>query len=213
MGFLFFFLIQEQIENFARAAPPGNRPAYSSITKEMRKIVLLFVSYISLIFFNGLQHLFGNKISLFCGRPPSSGAPFLLYACFCFLQIFVLCKTWKTVPSRRHLFLGQMLLSGLFVCSAVSLALMTEPTTITCAIVRFGIGFGYCLIFSTLLVKCVFLISLNGGVYLPAPYQALLLFFAVAIQIAINVQWLINTPPNLIQVIKSEKPSRFINYH
>ncbi|KAK7580313.1 hypothetical protein V9T40_000942 [Parthenolecanium corni] len=114
-------------------------------------------------------------------------------------EIFVLCKTWKTVPSRRHLFLGQMLLSGLFVCSAVSLALMTEPTTITCAIVRFGIGFGYCLIFSTLLVKCVFLISLNGGVYLPAPYQALLLFFAVAIQIAINVQWLINTPPNLIQ--------------
>ena len=104
------------------------------------------------------------------------------------------------MPSRRHLFLGQMLLTGLFVCSAVSAVLTAEPTLGTCAVVRFGIGFGYSLIFSTLLVKCIFLISLNGGVYLPAPYQALLLFFAVAIQIAIDVQWLINTPPELVQV-------------
>lgn len=114
-------------------------------------------------------------------------------------EVFVLCKTWRTVPSRRHLFLGQMLLTGLFVCSAVSAILTAEPTLGTCAVVRFGIGFGYSLIFSTLLVKCIFLISLNGGVYLPAPYQALLLFFAVAIQIAIDVQWLINTPPKLVQ--------------
>lgn len=126
-------------------------------------------------------------------------------------QVFVLCKTWKTVPSRRHLFLGQMLLMGLFICSAVSATLMAEPTTTTCAIIRFGIGFGYSLIFSTLLVKCIFLISLNGGVYLPASYQALLLFFAVAIQVAINVQWLMNTPPSLIQVITCHH-YRIINY-
>lgn len=94
-----------------------------------------------------------------------------------------------------------MLLAGLFICSVVSATLMAEPSATTCAIVRFGIGFGYSLIFSTLLVKCVFLISLNGGVYLPASYQALLLFFAVAIQVAINVQWLMNTPPSLVQVI------------
>lgn len=65
---------------------------------------------------------------------------------------------------------------------------------------RLGAGLAYSLVFSTLLVKCVFLISLNGGVYLPAPYQALLLFFAVLIQLAIGAQWLINNPPRVIQV-------------
>lgn len=116
------------------------------------------------------------------------------------LQVFVLLKTWRTTPSRRHLFLGQMLLLGLFLCAAVAALLSAEPTVLTCAGVRLGAGLAYSLVFSTLLVKCVFLISLNGGVYLPAPYQALLLFFAVLIQLAIGAQWLINNPPRVIQV-------------
>lgn len=33
-------------------------------------------------------------------------------------EIFVLCKTRKTSPNRRHLFLGQMLLLGLFTCAS-----------------------------------------------------------------------------------------------
>jgi len=115
-----------------------------------------------------------------------------------FLQVFVLCKTRKTEPSRRHLFLGQALLGGLFVCAAVSGLMCTQPTVLTCATVRLCTGLGYSMVFGTLLVKCVFLISLNGGVYLPAPYQALLLFFTVAIQLAIGVQWLIYTPPQLL---------------
>lgn len=115
-----------------------------------------------------------------------------------FLKVFVLCKTRKTEPSRRHLFLGQALLGGLFVCAAVSGLMCTQPTVLTCATVRLCTGLGYSMVFGTLLVKCVFLISLNGGVYLPAPYQALLLFFTVAIQLAIGVQWLIYTPPQLL---------------
>lgn len=115
-------------------------------------------------------------------------------------EVFVLLKTWRTTPSRRHLFLGQMLLLGLFLCAAVAALLSAEPTALTCAGVRLGAGLAYSLVFSTLLVKCVFLISLNGGVYLPAPYQALLLFFAVLIQLAIGAQWLINNPPKVIQV-------------
>ncbi|CAI6347290.1 unnamed protein product [Macrosiphum euphorbiae] len=113
-------------------------------------------------------------------------------------EVFVLCKTRKTEPSRRHLFLGQALLGGLFVCAAVSGLMCTQPTVLTCATVRLCTGLGYSMVFGTLLVKCVFLISLNGGVYLPAPYQALLLFFTVAIQLAIGVQWLIYTPPQLL---------------
>ena len=55
--------------------------------------------------------------------------------------------------------------------------------------VRLGTGLAYTLVYSTLLVKLVFLISLNTGVYLPAMYQALLFFFCVLVQAVVLVQW------------------------
>lgn len=110
-------------------------------------------------------------------------------------EIFVLCKAWRTIPSRRHLFLGQMLLLGLFSCAGLASVFAASPTQLTCALMRFGTGVAYAIVFASLLVKCVFLISLNGGVYLPAPYQGLLLLFAILIQVAIGVQWLLTSPP------------------
>lgn len=116
----------------------------------------------------------------------------VLITCF---EVFVLCKAWRTTPSRRHLFLGQMLLLGLFSCAGLAAVIAASPTQFTCAIVRFGTGVSYTIVFASLLVKCVFLISLNSGVYLPAPYQGLLLLFAILIQVAIGIQWLITSPP------------------
>lgn len=137
-------------------------------------------------------------------------APVLTLAGVCMLliagfELFVICKTWRATPSRRHLFLGQMLLLGLFACACVGGALALAPTPLTCGLVRLGAGLAYTMVFSALLVKCVFLISLNGGVYLPAAYQALLLLFAVLIQLAIGIQWLLGTPPvvDLVQVYTS----------
>ncbi|KAJ8914431.1 hypothetical protein NQ315_017527 [Exocentrus adspersus] len=121
-----------------------------------------------------------------------SAITMLLIACF---EVFVLCKAWRTTPSRRHLFLGQMLLLGLFSCAGLAAVLAASPTQFTCAVIRFGTGVAYTIVFASLLVKCVFLISLNGGVYLPAPYQGLLLLFAILIQVAIGVQWLLTSPP------------------
>ncbi|KAI5716697.1 hypothetical protein M8J76_010802 [Diaphorina citri] len=113
---------------------------------------------------------------------------FLTMTLIAMFEVFVLCKTWKTTPSRRHLLLGQMLLLGLFICAAVSAVILLEPSPLTCSVIRMGTGLGYAIVFSTLLVKCVFLISLNTGVYLPAPYQALLLFFAVTTQLIPGIQ-------------------------
>lgn len=112
-------------------------------------------------------------------------------------EVFVLCKAWRTIPSRRHLFLGQMLLLGLFLCAGLGAVVTMSPTAASCATVRFGVGLSFAIVFSTLLVKNVFLISLNSGVYLPAPYQALLLLFAVLIQLVVGVQWLVNSPPRV----------------
>lgn len=127
----------------------------------------------------------------------------LLMASF---EIFVLCKTRNTSPNRRHLFLGQMLLLGLFACAGLSALLTVRPTFLSCATIRFGAGVGFAIIFASLLVKCIFLISLNSGVYLPAPYQALLLFFAVLIQVTIDVQWLMTSPPAIHFLATSESP-------
>lgn len=112
-------------------------------------------------------------------------------------EMFVLFKAWRTSPSRRHLFLGQMLLLGLFACAGLGAIITAQPSLLSCGTIRFGVGVSYALVFAALLVKCVFLISLNGGVYLPAPYQGLLLLFAVLIQVAIGAQWLITSPPEL----------------
>lgn len=125
-------------------------------------------------------------------------------------EVFVLCKTRKTSPNRRHLFLGQMLLLGLFSCAGLSALLTARPSTLSCATIRFGTGVSFAIVFASLLVKCIFLISLNGGVYLPAPYQGLLLLFAVLIQITIGVQWLITAPPGITFLKEISQPNRLI---
>lgn len=105
-------------------------------------------------------------------------------------EIYVVCKASRNTPSRRHLFLGQMLLLGLLLGSLVGFAYAVEPNEFSCGVIRFGTGFSYALIYSSLLVKLVFLISLNTGVYLPATYQALLFFFCILVQFAVGIQWL-----------------------
>ena len=86
-------------------------------------------------------------------------------------------------PSRRHLFLGQMLIMGLLLCCAAAVVYTLKPTVAVCSVSRIATGLAYSVVYSTLLVKLVFLISLNSGVYLPATYQSLLLCFAVLIQL------------------------------
>ena len=83
-----------------------------------------------------------------------------------------------------------MLLLGLLLGSSVGFAYAVEPNESSCAVIRLGTGLAYGLIYSSLLVKLVFLISLNTGVYLPATYQALLFLFCLIVQVVIGIQWL-----------------------
>ena len=115
-------------------------------------------------------------------------------------EIFLLAKAVNKNPSRRHLFLGQMLLAGLLACSGMAVVQTLLPTNVTCAVIRLGTGLAYSLVYSTLLVKLVFLISLNSGVYLPATYQSLLLSFAILIQLVIGIQWLVSAPPDVVEL-------------
>merc|ERR1712045_1018306 len=85
--------------------------------------------------------------------------------------------------------MSQVLLLGLFLGSLLGIVYSSEESPATCFLVRLGLGLSYVLIYSSLLVKLVFLISLNTGVYLPAMYQALLLFFAILVQVVISLEW------------------------
>ncbi|XP_045595527.1 uncharacterized protein [Procambarus clarkii] len=97
-------------------------------------------------------------------------------------EVYVLVRAAHGTPSRRHLFLGQCLLVGLLLCSLSGLPIVLTPTPLSCAAIRLLVGVSSALVFAALLVKFVFLISLNSGVYLPAYYQGLLLFFIVLVQ-------------------------------
>ncbi|XP_050350470.1 metabotropic glutamate receptor 6 isoform X2 [Nymphalis io] len=135
-------------------------------------------------------------------REESWAVPILALACASMVIIggfeaFIVWGASKKAPSQRHLLLGQSLLLGLFTCAATAALFTAAPTAFTCGAVRFGTGVAYVIVFASLLVKCVFLLSLNGGVYLPAAYQGLLLFFSVMIQVAIGAQWLGGSPPRV----------------
>ena len=83
-----------------------------------------------------------------------------------------------------------MLLLGSLIGSCVGFAYAVEPNEWSCAAIRLGTGLAYGLIYTSLLVKQNFLISLNNGVYLPASYQALLFLFSIITQVVIGIFWL-----------------------
>ncbi|XP_071057502.1 metabotropic glutamate receptor 3 [Onthophagus taurus] len=143
---------------------------------------------------------FFGQISLFRNEPwvvPLLAIAVVLISFIVCFEFYVLLKVSRNTPSRRHLFLGQVLLLGVFMCGTLGIIIAATPTPLTCAVIRFGTGLAYAIIFASLLVKCIFLISLNSGVYLPATYQSLLLFFAILIQIAIGTQWLLTNPADI----------------
>jgi len=124
-------------------------------------------------------------------------------------EAYIVARALRGTPSRRHLFLGQCLMLGLLLCSVVGLPLAAVPSQWTCACVRLLLSIAPCIVFGTLLVKTVFLISLNAGVYLPAYYQGLLLFFIVLVQVAISTQWLAVMPAAVVTLVAGDVPSRY----
>ncbi|XP_045117638.1 protein bride of sevenless-like isoform X3 [Portunus trituberculatus] len=115
-------------------------------------------------------------------------------------EVYVIVRAIHGTPSRRHLFLGQSLMMGLLLASLAGVPVALSPTPLTCAATRLLTGVSGAVVFGAMLVKCVFLISINSGVYLPAHYQALLLFFIVLVQITINLQWQWSQPAGVVVV-------------
>lgn len=80
----------------------------------------------------------------------------------------------------------------------MGLAFAPNSNWLTCTLIRAGVGVCFAIVYGTLLVKTVFLLSLHTGVYLSAEYQALLLFFIISTQVAIDVQWLLHKSSSIV---------------
>ena len=91
---------------------------------------------------------------------------------------------------NTHLYVFQMLLLGLILCCGSAVVHALKPNLVVCSVARIASGTSYAIVYATLLVKLVFLVSLNGGVYLPATYQSLLLCFAILIQVSTRLVYM-----------------------
>lgn len=131
-------------------------------------------------------------------------------------EIYIISRLMGTEMSTqlRTMWLGQLLLFGIF-CSYLTLfAYLFIPTNTTCGITRIGVGMSYAICFAVLLVKLMVLLtsysSNNDGMmgaetekprYLRGIYQFLMFLLAVGVQLVISIQWMITIPPVAVQVI------------
>ena len=134
--------------------------------------------------------------------------------CVFVFEIYILYKLMGTKIGKqwRTMWLGQLLLFGLFLCYLTLIAYIFTPTKATCGITRFGVGVSYAFCFAVLLVKLMVLLTskssaedlIPGDVdspnYLRGIYQFLMFIFVVGVQVVIAIMWLIFVPPDAVQV-------------
>lgn len=124
------------------------------------------------------------------------------------IEIWILIKT-LTVPAAmrmQSMWLGQVLLFAIF-CSYLTLyAFLPFSSPVTCGIIRFCVGVCYALCFAVLLLKLLLIIgSRSLGYDVSTGFQATLLFFIWAVQLVIDIQWLISTHPKTIPFSQQQR--------
>ncbi|CAG5126096.1 unnamed protein product [Candidula unifasciata] len=146
--------------------------------------------------------------------------------CVIVFEIYILYKLLGTPTGSRWrtMWLGQLLLFGIFLCYLVLFAYLPIPTKATCGITRFGVGVSYAFCFAVLLVKLMVILTskpsdvlLPGDVetpnYLKGTYQFLMFIFAVGVQVVIDIQWLITVPPEAVKVTSNSGAKVWICNH
>lgn len=129
-------------------------------------------------------------------------------------EIYILYKLLGTSMGHkwRTMWLGQLLLFGIFLCYLTLFAYLPVPTKATCGITRFGVGVSYSICFGVLLVKLMVILTSKSSEssllpsdadspnYLKGVYQFLMFVFVVGVQVVIDTQWLITVPPEAVKV-------------
>ena len=104
---------------------------------------------------------------------------------FVAFQAFLLYQVLLGGLRRTRLYLDQALLVGSFFMPSVAILYASQMNPVFCLVTRLGTGLSYSLVFGTLLVKSVVLLSLHRrGSTLSPTYQALLLLFVLMPQVS-----------------------------
>ncbi|XP_013405161.1 metabotropic glutamate receptor 2 [Lingula anatina] len=110
-------------------------------------------------------------------------------------EVYIIVKVSGTPFSKwKVLWLGQLLLFGIFLSYLVLFAYVPYQTTATCGIIRFGIGFCYAFMFGVLIVKLMNIFQSKKTGYLHGVFQILLFLFILLVQVGIDSTWLIVEP-------------------
>ena len=99
--------------------------------------------------------------------------------------------------------LSFMLLSGCLVCYVMSFILLAKPEALTCAIQRFGVGFGFAVIYASLFTKTNRISrifdsaskSAKRPAFISPKSQVVLSGVLISIQIVCTCIWLVLEPP------------------
>jgi len=98
---------------------------------------------------------------------------------------YVKTTRWKP-PLLPHI-----LMFGLLLASAAGFPHLAPRVQAACQGARITTSLSYTIVYSSLLVRLVCLRSLHIGIFLPTPYQALLLLFCILVQVGLSMQWFI----------------------
>ena len=125
----------------------------------------------------------------------------LIVVLFEFYIMYRLVGSQRTsgVSRRRTIWLGQLLMLGIFLCYLTLFAFVPHQTTVTCTLIRLGVGCSYALCFAVLLVKLMIILSSETIGYLKGIFQVIMLFFAWGVQLAVDIEWLILVNPEINQ--------------
>lgn len=99
--------------------------------------------------------------------------------------------------------LSYMLLTGCLFCYLMTAILILKPTSITCAVQRFGVGFGFAIIYSSLLTKTnrisrIFQSARRSArrpPFISPKSQIIISTVLVTLQVIFTIIWLVLEPP------------------
>jgi len=110
--------------------------------------------------------------------------------------LYLIYISYMRTTKWRPPLLPHTLLLGLLLAAVAGFPHLTPDNPIACQGARLTTSLAYTIVYSSLLVRLVCLRSLHRGIFLPIPYQALLLLFCILVQVAMSVQWYVEDRSN-----------------
>ena len=149
------------------------------------------------------QHMQWN--SVYALVPMILSCAGLFATCIVIVTFFKHNDTPIVMASGREL--SYMLLTGCVLCYLITFVLIAKPTIIICAIQRFGVGFGFSVIYSSLLTKTNRISRIFDSArksakrppFISPKSQIVIASILILIQVLFNVIWLVLEVPGTRQ--------------